>query len=191
MLRLSPFLANFIMAALIISCKTTRPTVEIQEKPYTPTAVTGGINANSSPVDDAPASTLKISTLILPEGAKDYTRISLTLMLEGSIAQSIENYSLNDPVTLKPYKTYTLILRVYAAGVLIYSNEFCKSSTDFKSKIGPNTYTVPLCALATENEEENVPAPTQTKTDATQTEPESMERKETSAPAPASDGSTP
>lgn len=172
--RLNLFLSIFILfiPALLSSCKTTRPTVEISDKPYTPTAVAGPTNPRSTTVDDLPASHLKVGALIFPPDAKPYTRISLTLAVEGAVSKVIENYSLNDLVALKPYKTYTLTVRVYAAGILIYSNVTCTTGKDFKSKIGLNNYTVPLCAARAEGGiEENVPKKsTPTKTDATQTD---------------------
>ncbi|MBC7532107.1 MAG: hypothetical protein H7318_11045 [Oligoflexus sp.] len=187
-MRTLKLLSIIVIPALLSACKSTRPTVEIQERGYTPIAVTGATNpVTSSPVDDSPTTTLKVGASSLPTGAKEYTRISLTLAVEGSIAKEIENYALNDLVPLEPYKTYTLTMRFYTAGVLIYSNEFCKSSKDFKSKVGPNNYTVPLCVAPAEGDvEENLPTAAPTKTDATQKDSSSTDMQEMPAASPAS-----
>ncbi|RYZ55344.1 MAG: hypothetical protein EOP07_14400, partial [Proteobacteria bacterium] len=126
-----------LIACTVLGCKTYRPTVSIRDK------IVEQEPLNSSDSNDV--SSLKISGLSLPSGAAKYSRISISVESEGTLTRSIENYKLNEVVPIKPYRTYALTVRVYAAGVMTYSNEYCSSSRTFKSKLGISNYTVPLC----------------------------------------------
>lgn len=154
--RLKPMSLGLLFPLLLLSCKSTRPTVEIQDRTIAqPTVI------SATDTDAIAATTLKISSLNLPFGAKSYSRISLTLASEGLPVTNLDDYALNDKIPLKPNCTYSLTVRAYAAGVLLYSNEYCPGGKDFNAKVGSNNYTVPLCAVPAEGDlEENIPKPT-------------------------------
>jgi hypothetical protein len=141
--RATCILSSLLVAGL--SCKTRRPVVDLED---------AGTNSDQ---DQRPSSAayVKVDSFNLPLDPKPYTRVSLHLIPQGKPGSdgftspaetiAIENYKLGSSHEIEETVRYEMIVSAYQNGHKVYSNIYCKKSRFFTARLGPNTFTTPLC----------------------------------------------
>ena len=89
--------------------------------------------------------TFRVSSLGLHTGVELYDRTALILQSEGVADQSRANYKLQEVLKIEEGKTYTVIVRLYNADKLAYSNENCDLNKNFVAQEGQNVFSIPIC----------------------------------------------
>lgn len=87
----------------------------------------------------------RVSSLGLHTGVELFDRTSLTLKSEGLPDQAKPDYKLGEMLKIEEGKTYTVVVRLYHADKLVFSNETCDLNNDFVAQEGQNVHSIPIC----------------------------------------------
>jgi hypothetical protein len=133
-----------LACALLLSCRTSRDTIEIQDTkgPARP------------PSDDylnvgrSVQTTFAVSAISLPTTGRVYEYLDLELRRPGETSgiYTRQRYQTGDKLDIDPYQDYEVVLTAYKDRAELYSTKFCAQRQSFRASAGPNYFTASLCA---------------------------------------------
>ncbi len=97
-----------------------------------------------------PDNTFIVNKLTLPNEVARYDRTCLLLKSKNQAEVVVKDYKLSTPIKLTPEEEYTVSVELYRDDSLIYSNVNCDTNRTFRAVLGRNIFTIPVCAIETE-----------------------------------------
>ncbi|MBC7530165.1 MAG: hypothetical protein H7318_01215 [Oligoflexus sp.] len=132
--------------------KTNTQTSSKGGKTTTKAGIPTGPGKTTTPAEDPKAmlgTTFRVSSLGLHTGVELYDRTSLLVQTEGEADQSRPNYKLGEVLKIEKNKTYTIIVRLYLADKVVFSNETCNLNNSFVAQERQNVFSIPICVPPT------------------------------------------